>query len=538
MPDLANYSSSSAPDSTVALATPGAANSTANDACYSNSAAAQATANSVRRSRWRLPMWLKLSIYFGLPLLAGITALGVVTLDSQRSFQDQQLDSFARVISEHIAASVTEPLFADALMEINVLIQKIPLTRNVVGVAVTDHRGALLASSGKVPVAGQFDPGRHKAALAPAHFYPAMGKQQADIDHDGLHNLVLYSSAISFRDVVGGHALVVVDSGVLNRQFEQMTYALALATALLIAFLVAVVLFCSHRVMTPVTNIVDAAKRIQRGDRSPILERRDDELGQLITAINAMTRGLAEKSQIESALGKFLAPNVAQKILQEIDTVDFRGENVEATVLFADIVGFTSLSERMTPEQVSALLNEYFGYYSACANLYFGTVDKFLGDCIMLVFGATNNDKDHRYHAAACAVLMQNLTAAINTVRIEQNLTPIYLRIGLNSGSMLAGLLGSKDRMEYTVIGDSVNLASRLCNEAEQQQIIIQQELHRELEPYCKATVDHSKTIKVRGKAEPVPIFNLTGITHKHSAGDKALINDLLEKARTSLTCV
>ncbi|NNC55228.1 MAG: HAMP domain-containing protein, partial [Pseudomonadales bacterium] len=331
-------------------ATGAAAQAIANDAHYGAPHDDLAPADQAPRRRFamRTPMWLNISISFGLPFFACIIALGLMSLNSQRDFQQRQLDEFANVITRQLAATLTEPVFADALLEVKVLIGQVPLTRNVIGVAAVDHRGQALASAGHFPPLENIEVGENKQLLSPAHFYPEMGRSHASLDLNRYRDTVLYSAPAIFRDVVGGHAMVVIDREAMNAQFEQMRIAIIFATAVMTLFLVGVVVWGSRRVVSPMRSIVDAAKRIQHGDRTLILERRDDELGQLISAINDMTRGLSEKSQIERALGKFLAHDVAAKILQEIDTVDLRGENVEATVLFADIVGFTSMSERMS----------------------------------------------------------------------------------------------------------------------------------------------------------------------------------------------
>ena len=486
--------------------------------------------------RFKLNMTLKVSICFGIPLLVGFGALSKMMFDSAYEFQSSQMDGFADVISDQLAASAVEPVFADAVMELGILVQQIPLNKYLIGVGIYDHLGTSIAQSGYVPPAENIDLNTAKAVLAAATFFPDMGKSQADIRQDQLRNTVLYSKPIRFRDVTGGYALVVFNQKSLEGSMRETSYAMVTISIVLIIFLACVVLYFSHRITAPVRSIVDAANRIDGGDMSPILERRNDELGQLINAINNMTKGLAEKSQIKEVLDKFLAPDIAAKILGELDSVDFKGENVEATVLFADIVGFTNMSEKMSPDKVSALLNEYFGYYSACAKLHFGTVDKFLGDCIMLVFGVSKDDPMHRYHAASCAVLMQELTRQINAMRAQRGMQSIEIRIGINSGKMLAGLLGSRDRMEYTVIGDSVNLASRLCNEAKQGEIIIQEDFKTNVALQHQLELGTGKTIKIRGKTDPVPIYNLKNINKPRANGDRALIDDLLEKAHNSMT--
>ncbi len=495
----------------------------------------QSSADAPPIPRARLSMPLKVSFYFGVPLLFGIGLLALLMLNTQREFQSEQLDDFAYVLSGQLAASAAEPLFADANMELSVLTQRVPLDSTLIGVGIYNHLGEPLASNGKVPLPGQFNYKQARSYISAANFYPEMGKRVANIDREALDHSLVYSTPIKFRDVVGGHAIFVFNQSAMNRAFEQMAMALVSTAIIIFVLLCAALIYCSYRITSPVRSIVDAASRMQSQGNTVKLERRNDELGQLIDALNSMNEGLAHKSQIEDVLGRFLDPDISSKILNELDPVHLRGENVEATVLFADIVGFTSMSERMAPGEVSELLNEYFGYYSACAKLYFGTVDKFLGDCIMLVFGASKSDAEHEYHAAACAVLMQQLTSKINKLRRNAGKDPIYLRIGINSGPMLAGLLGSADRMEYTVIGDSVNLASRLCNEAKKSEIIIQQSLYDDLKSANRVHVADAKTIRVRGKVEPVPIYNLLDVSQSRSNGNRALIEDIIQNTEARL---
>jgi adenylate cyclase len=148
----------------------------------------------------------------------------------------------------------------------------------------------------------------------------------------------------------------------------------------------------------------------------------------------------------------------------------------------------------------------------------------------MLVFGALKPDQKHAYHAVACAVLMQKLADRLNQRRKKQGLFPIELRIGINSGKMLAGLIGSVDRMEYTVIGDSVNLASRLCNEANGAQIIIEESLYESINPDHKLVVDNFKSIRIRGKSDLVSIYAVKDIDQPYQMSMDNLIDDILSR--------
>jgi adenylate cyclase len=257
-------------------------------------------------------------------------------------------------------------------------------------------------------------------------------------------------------------------------------------------------------------------------------DRRNDELGKLITAINDMGDGLYKKTQVETLMSQFLAKDVADEVLGHLDTVQIGGERVTATVLFTDIVGFTSMSEQLTPEDVAEFLNEYFSYFTMCANLYFGTVDKFIGDCAMVIFGAPKKDPEHQFHAVECAVLMQKLNRKLNIARLHEGKHAVDLRIGINTGQMLAGVLGTSNRKEYTVVGDSVNLASRLCGEASPGEIIITQETYSSLFAAKKVIAHMHKKIRIRGKADPVETYIIDDVAREHQLIMEGLITDVL----------
>ena len=312
---------------------------------------------------------------------------------------------------------------------------------------------------------------------------------------------------------------------------ENLNYSSITKTSILLFILLSVfIIFISRIITLPLKKIASATENINKGLISQIPEQRNDEIGKLIQNLNKMGKSLSRKTELEKVLAKFLDPNIADKVINKLDDINFKGENIYASALFADIVGFTEMSEKLSPREVGNLLNEYFGYYSACAKHYSGTVDKFLGDCVMIVFGAAKADSNHTYNAIGCALMMQKITEKLNAERLKKGLFAVRLRIGVNSGEMLAGLLGSKDRLEYTVIGDSVNLASRLCNEAKAQQIIIQEESYNSLIKNFKIDVDNHKTIKIRGKTDPISIYNIISLGKNEDKKQKNLVNSILQE--------
>jgi adenylate cyclase len=139
-----------------------------------------------------------------------------------------------------------------------------------------------------------------------------------------------------------------------------------------------------------------------------------------------------------------------------------------------------------------------------------------MGDCVMLVFGTPEQDDEHAFHAAQCGLLIRKLVEHENTIRNEMDLYPIHLRIGINSGSMLAGNMGSKEKMEYTVVGDSVNLASRLCSIAKADQIVVSDQFYNQRNVRQRILARAHIPMKLRGVEEMVDTFLIRGLAKDH----------------------
>jgi len=161
----------------------------------------------------------------------------------------------------------------------------------------------------------------------------------------------------------------------------------------------------------------------------------------------------------------------------------------------------------MSPQGVAELLNEFYSNITRTVSLYKGTIDKYIGDCAMVLFGIPEADKDHVFHSIAYAVFFRRLMEDMNKIRIENGDFPVHFRVGINSGEMLAGNMGTVERMQYTVVGDTVNLASRLCTAAETDQIIITEEIYNIPGVQDKVIASEYQSIKVRGKAEPINTY-------------------------------
>jgi adenylate cyclase len=216
---------------------------------------------------------------------------------------------------------------------------------------------------------------------------------------------------------------------------------------------------------------------------------------------------LSRRAIERQALERFMSSVVVEKILASPDEIRLGGENQIATILFADIREFTRLAERLPPQKIVELLNEYF---SEMTDLIFnngGTLDKYLGDGIMALFGAPWPRADDAERAVKTAGEMQRALTALNRQWQARGQEPLQMGLGINTGQVTAGNIGSSKRMDYTVIGDAVNLASRLCAHAAGGQILISESTFKEI--HNSVLAQRLESIRVKGKVAPVEIYEI-----------------------------
>ena len=243
-----------------------------------------------------------------------------------------------------------------------------------------------------------------------------------------------------------------------SRQIEwsmQIIIPACLAAAALLA------LGMARGISQPVQALAAHTEHIVGGDFSRRIElARSDELGDLANAFNRMSAGLADRDRVRDLLGKVVSPEIAARLLQSEAVLG--GEEREVTILFSDLRNFTGLSERLSPQDVLALLNRYLDRMSAIVEEHHGVVDKFIGDAIMALFGAPVADPEAADHALAAAQAMELALRALNAELAAEGRPHLSLGIGINTARVVAGNMGSQRRLNYTVIGDGVNVAARL----------------------------------------------------------------------------
>jgi len=289
------------------------------------------------------------------------------------------------------------------------------------------------------------------------------------------------------------------------RELEKIVLYISLA-ALLAATLVAFGI--ARGVSRPVQQLAQHTKLVAAGDYTQRIDLpRADELGQLATAFNQMTAGLAERDRVRNLLGMVVSPEIATQLLHS--DLKLGGEEREVTILFCDLRDFTSFSEKMPPADVLALLNRYLDRMSTIVEQHGGVIDKYIGDAIMALFGAPVAMPDAAARAIAAARAMGDALEELNQQLAAEGRPRLAFGIGINTARVVAGNMGSKTRLNYTVIGDGVNLASRLETQTKesvhQTAIIVSEATARAAGE--ESTLRFLGSISVKGKSEPVKTY-------------------------------
>lgn len=291
-------------------------------------------------------------------------------------------------------------------------------------------------------------------------------------------------------------------------------FTFAAATSLLLALGLGVL--AARHISGPIARLSGQARQIgeRRWQSLAPPDPRTDEIGELSRSMHHMAQALQageadirRETQLRSDLSRFVSRELADAIMRGEHSLELGGRRAEVSVLFADVVAFTPLAENRPPEEMVALLNELFGILSEIVFRHEGIVDKFIGDCIMAVWGVPLAQADHAQRALRAAEEMMRFLEVGNEQWQQRYGVELRLGIGVNSGSVIVGNIGSKKRMEYTVIGDVVNIAARLESVARPNQILLAEATQRLTlgEFSLRACGEQSLT----GRSSPIGIYEL-----------------------------
>ncbi len=298
---------------------------------------------------------------------------------------------------------------------------------------------------------------------------------------------------------------------IVDNNIKQATMKLLMATGFVLCLGAIVAIMLAHYLTQPIKILVGGVLAIASGDlNQEIKVSRKDELGDLTLAFNEMASSLREKELIKGAFSTYVSSQIMDEVLKDPGRMALGGARKRVTMLFTDIRGFTSMSEIMEPEDVVSIINVYLSVQTEIILRNGGMLDKFVGDCVMAVFGAPISKPDDSFRAVKSALEIQRSIRELNQARKMAGEKTVTIGIGINTGDVVSGNMGSAQKMDYTVIGDSVNLAARLESIAEGGSILISADTYQEVKDHVLA--EKLSPLAVKGKKDKVLVYSVKSL--------------------------
>ena len=449
----------------------------------------------------KLPIAYKLALTFTVIISVGMVVLGWVIARDQTALFERQIVDSSQTVVQQLAQIAKEPVLADDTLTLEVIVNHLNDQHGVLAAAIYSEELTPIVQAGAVPKATLVAELSEKSGL---FLYSTSASE------DGEPMAVMAAvSPMTVDGITVGYALIGFDRSIVESAKQQTIRTVSLATLLfvLIGSLISIAL--GKRLARPIHDIIKVSSAVSAGNYDVrFTSLRSDELGDLMRAMNDMTDGLAQKERVEQTFSRYVAPQVAREVLKDPTQSGAAGRTVRASVLFADIGGFTALSESMPAGEINALLNEYFSYIAHIVDACHGHIDKYIGDCVMAVFGVPESDALHAQHALECAALIQYMVETLNKRRHARGQVVLMFHIGINSGAMLAGNIGAADRMDYTVMGKEVNVAARLSSSAKPGQILLSGATYDAIRKTGPVQCRQHGKITLRGTTQPLMTYS------------------------------
>jgi adenylate cyclase len=440
------------------------------------------------------PLRLKLALLTSALLVAGIGTVSLLVLDQSRTALESEAQKRGISMAQDLARNARDPLLLEDDLVLSRLISTAAQEAEVRAVRVVDKDGAVVASSEE-----------------------KTDQRVPRLARDGKHasqtggGLLVAASRMTFQDVDLGEAQVVIDlEAVIHPIVVRARNEILIASGGLLLIGVLIAFAFSARVTRPLRRLRIATNALAAGDLNARVELQTrDEVGDLSRAFNEMGESLSQKHRVESAFRRYVSDHVLRQVIDRPDAINLVGETREVSIMFVDVRQFTRLSEGLGAEGVVGFLNDAFEIITNCILEHGGTVDKYMGDAIMAYFGAPIETEDHVERAVAAAIAAQRAVQERNA-KLEASGRPfIRLAIGIaiHCGEVVVGNIGSERKMDYTAIGDAVNVASRLEKLAGERVILVTQCVADRVRD--RVQLEPRGTRQLEGREQPVTIYRV-----------------------------
>jgi adenylate cyclase len=451
----------------------------------------------------RIPIWLQ---FFAATMFIIITTIFVMSfamLSQQKQRLYRQTVTIGKISLNYFSSNAPVPLLEDNILRLNTLIKNATAVEGLVYAMIVDRNQIIKAHTDISKIGETFEPFPHMEDMI----------KEQDVTYFNYHltsgeHILNLTRPVLFKNKKLGQVHVGVSMDFIENLIHKARLTILAITFFIILLGSAIAVWIGFHFSRPISNLVKAIGEIGSGNyRHKIILARNDELGSLATAFNRMGDELWKNSLMQKSFGKYIGAEVLEMIMADPESDWLKGHRNQATIVFTDIRGFTSYSKLKEPEEIVENLNEYFEIATQAIQDYGGYVDKFIGDAVLGVFGVPVYYKDHVERGVRAAIDMQK--KFMNKPNNGNSLLK-SVGIGINTGIVVSGNIGSQDKMEYTVIGDAVNLAAHLNRIAKPGEIIITKNIYENLEH--KITVKPLSPQHIKGKTKPVETFKLLGI--------------------------
>jgi len=400
-------------------------------------------------SALRIPLRWRWTGLVGFAVTIAITVLYLIVLDIERDAWLQNQAAQAELQVDRLSDELKLPLLSGSSSETAVAVQrflhKVP---TVLGVLISLPNGSI-QSFGVIDAS---EPLLQSLVTADVSANHAVVRLPVEA--------LWYTKTAMFDQTSMGIVAVRFSELEWGNLANKLMQKILAAAIVVVVFSALLVYWLAGRMSEPIEMLADAAAKVSDGDYQVQLHvRGNDELSDALSQFNVMVSALAHKEELRHVFGRYLNPKLVSDVFESAD-VDMTSRRQEVSVLFADMVGFAPFSEAVDTTRVVAVLNQYFEVFHHIIRHYGGYVDKYIGDAVMAVF---NHPLSHEHHAQQAATAGLAMAVACQKLAVQgPDGEPIRFRMGLNCGQVIVGNIGAVQRLEYTVIGDAVNVASRM----------------------------------------------------------------------------
>jgi len=445
---------------------------------------------------------LKFGVLLSTLLFLATSAIGVFMIVHQRASLEAQLRSMAGTITDEFAEDSKMPLLQKDALAMNLISQNIQSYPGVSEAYILDDE--FVIQGHKLP-----EKVGRTASEAKGLSAGLSGDGPWLIKEEG--GTFTFLSPIVFKKTTVGYTVASFSDAFIKKQVGGAVRKVVAIASFLVVAVSLLSIPIATRLLRPIFTLLKGTREIAKGNfEYRIPESGADEIGDLVRSFNAMASELKKKEVLTGVFNRYVSPAVADEILKEPERIVLGGERRDVTVFFVDIRDFTALSRRMPPERIVDILNRHFTLVTGIVFHFEGTIDKFIGDAVMSVFGAPIRTGRHLEQGIKAALAIKYAYERLRTESGSDGAASLEMGIGLDTGEVIVGNIGTHSRMEYTAMGDAVNLASRLAGVAKAGEILITGAAYRSVSEHVVA--EKMRTAEIKGIKGPFEMYNVVDL--------------------------